>query len=293
LHSVLRASWARLKSEAAAKRLQIRFDLSANAPWVQADPVRTQQIFWNVMRNAVRYTPSDGSIAIRSYAGPSGDWCVDIEDNGVGIEADELESIFIPFDQGHEGHRFGGIGLGLAISRQLIELQGGRISARSEGRDRGSVFTVQLRAAEPFEDMARAPSLSSVRDLRDTARRILLVEDHGQTRTTLARLLTQRGHEVATAENIEEALVCAQTFAFDLVLSDLGLPDGSGHELFAELRQMRPACRGIALSGYGMEGDVRRSLEAGFNAHLTKPINIQALEAVLKQSAEGGASASH
>lgn len=292
LHSLLRASWERLASEAREKDLQIIFDLAPATPWVQADPIRLQQVFWNVMRNAVRYTPTRGWIRVHTEPGPDDAWRVDIADNGAGIESHQLEGIFQAFSQGENGTRFGGIGLGLAISRQLLELQGGHICARSNGRGCGAVFSIDLPSTQPAAETTEAGSLSPATERSDTTQRILLVEDHTQTRTTLARLLTQRGHEVATAENIEEALVCAQTFAFDLVLSDLGLPDGSGHELFAELRQLRPGCRGIALSGYGMEGDVRRSLEAGFNAHLTKPVNIQALEAVLKQSADGGAPAS-
>jgi PAS domain S-box-containing protein len=284
LHSLLRASWERLKTEANEKQLQVRFDLSAPTPWVKADPVRLQQVFWNVLRNALRFTPAKGRITLRSYAGKSDHWCVDIIDDGVGIEPHELEQIFTPFEQGLNGHRFGGIGLGLAISRQLIQLQGGRITAKSDGRGRGAIFTVELPGAQPATEDVGVPSSNAGNERHGTNRRILLVEDHNQTRATLARLLTQRGHEVATAENIEEALVRAQTFAFDLVLSDLGLPDGSGHDLIKELRQMRPGCRGIALSGYGMESDTQRSIDSGFDAHLTKPVDIRALEKALNAS---------
>jgi CheY-like chemotaxis protein len=119
-----------------------------------------------------------------------------------------------------------------------------------------------------------------------SARRILLVEDHDQTRQTLARLLTSRGHEVAAAETARQARDLARTFAYDLVLTDLGLPDGNGHELMMELRQLRPACQGVALSGYGMEGDIQRSRAAGFDVHLTKPVDIGALENALRQASE-------
>jgi CheY-like chemotaxis protein len=180
--------------------------------------------------------------------------------------------------------RSGGLGLGLAISRRLVELHGGRISAKSEGHTRGATFTVELPAAQAQGPKRPLPTNGGER--KDAAYRILLVEDHNHTRATLARLLAQRGHEVATAQNIEEALIRAQTFAFDLVLSDLGLPDGSGHDLIGELRQIRPGCRGIALSGYGMESDAQRSLDAGFDAHLTKPVDIQALERALNPSVE-------
>ena len=282
LHELVRTSWERLKSEANGKQLRVSFDLASGEPWVDADPIRIQQVLWNVMKNAVRFTPANGEIVIRSYAGRVNDWCVEVSDSGVGIESHELDRIFAPFAQGEHGLRSGGLGLGLAISRRLVELHGGRISAKSEGHTRGATFTVELPAAQA--QGPKRPSPTNGGERKDAAYRILLVEDHNHTRATLARLLAQRGHEVATAQNIEEALIRAQTFAFDLVLSDLGLPDGSGHDLIGELRQIRPGCRGIALSGYGMESDAQRSLDAGFDAHLTKPVDIQALERALNPS---------
>lgn len=284
LHALLHTSWERLEAEAVAKQLHVHFQLTPAAPWVEADPLRLQQIFWNVMKNAVRFTPAQGEIGIRSRPGNSGEWCVEITDSGAGIEPQELEQIFAPFNQGNNGHRFGGLGLGLAISRRLVELLGGRITAKSDGADRGATFLIELPAARPQIESNNHSSKPNPGGVQSAAYRILLVEDHNHTRATLARLLTQRGHEVATAENIEEALIRAQNFAFDLVLSDLGLPDGSGHDLMAELRQMRPKCRGIALSGYGMESDAQRSLNAGFDAHLTKPVDIHALEKALHPS---------
>lgn len=287
LHQFLRASWERLKAEAAEKALQVDFELAPTPAWVQADPVRLQQVFWNIIRNAVRFTHAQGRVTIRSYASEAAWWSVEIADNGVGIEPPELNRIFVPFEQGNHGHRFGGLGLGLAISRRLVEQHGGRINARSEGRGRGACFTIELPATTEPNGQSNDPMAPDAREGNHAvpARRILLVEDHDQTRATLARLLTQRGHDVSTAETIEEALVCAQTFAFDLVLSDVGLPDGTGHDLITRLREKRPVFRGIALSGYGMESDVRRSLAAGFSAHLTKPVDIQALEKLLREPA--------
>lgn len=287
LHPLLRSSWQRLKSEAADKELEVCFDLATNSPWVEADAVRLQQVFWNVMRNAVRFTPARGRIVIRSQAEERGSCRVEIIDSGIGIEMSEMERIFTPFEQGEGGHRFGGLGLGLAISRRLVDLHGGRITATSKGRDQGSVFTIHLPVTSIRKNGMPELSTPPPRDTSTMAAcRILLVEDHNQTRTTLARLLTQRGHEVATADSMEQALERAQTFAFDLLLSDLGLPDGNGHELMKELRKKRPVFRGIALSGYGMDSDVRESLDAGFQAHLTKPVDIQALEKILEQPSD-------
>lgn len=287
LHSLLQWSWERLKPEADQKQLRSAVQLAPETPWVEADPVRLQQVFWNIFKNAVRFTPEGGDILIRSSASSeSGRWTIEVADSGVGIAAGEMERIFSPFSQGDHGPRFGGLGLGLAISRRLVELHRGRIYAESGGRDRGARFVIELPITKPPVSRPAAsvgPTTfpPSVPAKKTVSYRILLVEDHGQTRNTLARLLTQRGHEVVTAETIQEALEHAQTWAFDLVLSDLGLPDGSGHDLIVELRQLRPGCRGIALSGYGMESDAQRSREAGFQMHLTKPIDIQALEQAL------------
>jgi len=286
LHALIRWSWDRLKAEAAEKHIRFHFEDAAEAPWLKADPVRLQQVFSNLLKNALRFTPAGGRIEIRSCAADPGMWRVEISDTGVGIAAEELERIFSPFTQGEHGPRFGGLGLGLAICRRLVQLHQGRIFAQSDGQGCGARFVIELpcNAESPGSDGESAgspPEITRQATGLQVSYRILLVEDHAQTRRTLARLLTQRGHVVTTAENVREALERAQAVDFDLVLSDLGLPDGNGHELIGALRQLRPDCRGIALSGYGMESDAQRSLDAGFEAHLTKPIDIQALERTL------------
>lgn len=279
LHKLLHASWERLKSEAADKELEVCINLVPPSPWLVGDEVRLQQVFWNVMRNAVRFTPPKGKITIQTHAENHGRHRVEIADSGMGIEAAELERIFTPFEQGASGHQFGGLGLGLAICRKLIDLHGGRINATSKGPNMGAVFSIDLPSSSAPMNATNDVAATFRRDsIKTTNCRILIVDDHSQTRTTLARLLIQRGHQVATADSVEKALECAETFHFDLLLSDLGLPDGSGHELMQKLRLKRPNFRGIALSGYGMESDVGKSLDAGFQAHLTKPVDIQALE---------------
>lgn len=291
LHSLLQESWDRLRREAAQKGLRANFEMAPASPWVEADPIRLQQVFWNILKNAVRFTPAQGEITIRSLPSVAGEWRVEVIDTGIGIETEELETIFSPFTQGEHGARFGGLGLGLAISRRLVEMHGGRVFANSDGRDRGARFVVELpttQAPDSPDDSSIAPRNNLPRAAEDDAVsfRILLVEDHKQTRTILARLLGQRGHLVTSVETMQEALEHARFHNFDLLLSDLGLPDGSGYDLMRELRQLRPACRGIALSGYGMETDAQRSLAAGFQAHLTKPIDIQALERALRCALE-------
>jgi PAS domain S-box-containing protein len=285
LHQLIRGSWGVLQIEANEKQLQAKFDFGVPEAWVQGDPVRLQQVFWNVLRNAVKFSPEQGTITIRTQPGQANQLRIDILDEGAGIEPDDFERIFLPFDQGHRGHRAGGLGLGLAISRRLIELHDGRITVASDGLGQGATFTIELPLTTLRPAPATRPALPTNGELPHTAaRRILLIEDHSQTRQTLTKLLTSRGHEVAAAESLRQARNLAQTFSYDLVLSDLGLPDGNGHELMAELRQLRPACQGIALSGYGTEADIQRSRTAGFDLHLTKPIEIGALEEALRQA---------
>jgi CheY-like chemotaxis protein len=220
---------------------------------------------------------------------------VTIEDTGIGMTAGEIERVFEAFSQGdhaagRRSHRFGGIGLGLTISRRLIELHGGRISAASAGPGKGSTFTIELpRVAEstgliPNTDALIAPGKPVEENAAPAGtRRVLVVEDHAPTREALAGLLRRRNLEVLTAGSIGEARERALLGNISLVVSDIGLPDGNGCDLMEELRRTH-GLRGIALTGYGQEADVARSAEAGFIAHLTKPVHVQALDAALEKA---------
>lgn len=282
VHALVRASWELLKAEVEEKPLTIRFELAPQPCWVEADPVRLQQVFWNVIKNAVRFSPHKGEIVIRSRLDRPGWIRIQIVDQGIGVEPADFERIFLPFDQGPHGHRVGGLGLGLAISRRLIEMHGGHISVESEGSGRGATFSIELPLTlAPADPPAPAPPPKVFPDVVP-ARHILIVEDHPQTRHALTGLLAKRGHEVVAAGTMREARELAATFPFELVLSDLELPDGSGHDLMVELRRLRPACRGIALSGYGMDSDIQRSRDAGFDIHLTKPVDVDALDKALR-----------
>ena len=246
--------------------------------------MRVQQIFWNLLQNAVKFTPPGGVITVRTRnpADKTGALVVEIADTGFGIEPEMLGKVFDAFTQGEHSsaHRFGGLGLGLAITQRLIELQNGKISAESRGRNRGTTFRVEFPLApskvrpadEPTADPSVTPSVK--------ARRILLVEDHEQTRSTLAQLLGQRSHSVVGVTTAAAAREIAAARRCDLVISDLGLPDGDGYALMAELRDAY-GLPGIALSGYGTEEDVKRSRASGFFTHLTKPVDIRALEAAI------------
>jgi PAS domain S-box-containing protein len=275
----------------ALEKKQIRLELKLNAEQqtVYADAVRLQQIFWNLLNNAVKFTPPGGQITVET-ANSQNKIIIKIADTGIGMTPEEISRIFNAFTQGghvggENGRHFGGLGLGLAISQKLAQLHYGQISASSEGRDQGSAFIVELPLAEVPENADPGSDGELPRNLpsmlaRKNGIRILLVEDHEPTRTSLARLLIHRDFEVITAASITEARLLAATQEFHLLISDIGLPDGNGYDLMSELSKNR-SVKGIALTGYGMEQDVERSHDSGFAAHLTKPVGIQSLETAL------------
>jgi CheY-like chemotaxis protein len=204
-----------------------------------------------------------------------------------------LEVIFDPFEQAGSPakHRFGGLGLGLSIARAIVQLHQGRIWAESEGPAQGSTFVVELPGAiagrqeadTVIEDASIRHAAVPVARKSENLQRLLLVEDHQATLHSLASLLIHAGYEVVTAESVVGALAAAANEKFDLVVSDLGLPDGTGIQLMEELRS-RHGLKGIALSGYGMEEDIARALGAGFVAHLVKPVRVSELRNALAKT---------
>lgn len=269
------------------KQLRLETQLSPGPLGAVADPARVQQVMWNLVKNAVKFTPEGGTIRVRTFAATTGGGkplvgC-EVSDNGLGIETDKLRTIFNAFEQGGHGvtRTFGGLGLGLAISRYLIDAHGGSLVARSEGSGRGSQFTMTLpaRSVKPTAPAAepQAPGKPS------GMRRILLVEDHVDTAKLMSRFLKLRlGATVNRAGTISEA---RQNFEeagpFDLIISDIGLPDGTGNELLLSLPAERPPA--IALSGYGTESDVQRSRDAGFADHLVKPVDLDRLDQTVRR----------
>ncbi|MHA3771124.1 ATP-binding protein [Verrucomicrobiota bacterium sgz303538] len=284
-HLPLRQAVGILHSDLTAKQIDLTLDLAAVDSTLSADAVRLQQIFWNLVKNAIKFTPPRGKITIRSRNLVRRTLRVEVADTGIGIEPDEQERIFLAFAQSatNSGHRFGGLGLGLSISRLLVEMHGGRIWAESAGPNTGSTFIVELPLVSLPADTKSTPQ----QPLKAAAAKlkVLLVEDHEPTRSTLSRLLRRRGHEVLAAETLAEARRLAARHSLDLVISDLGLPDGTGDRLMEELRATYHL-KGIALSGYGMEEDVQRSLRAGFVSHLTKPISIEMLDHAIEQASQ-------
>ena len=267
-----------LHSDSGAKNITIALELTARHE-VSGDGVRLQQVFWNVLKNAIKFTPQGGRITIRSW---NENACLRVAttDTGLGITAEEMPRIFTAFTQGREASesRFGGLGLGLSISALLVKEHGGRIWAESAGRDQGATFHLELPlapAAAPSPAPVVPAPASPVESLD-----ILLVEDHEDTRGILQRLMTRWGHRVTSTASVEQARAAIASSEFDLLLSDVGLPDGSGLDVIVAFREKSDA-PAVAMSGYGMEADLARTLAAGFAEHIVKPISAERLRELL------------
>ena len=281
-HTIIKDALEMAHSAIAAKQLKISSELQAKEHHILADCIRLQQVFWNLINNAVKFTPQSGHITIRTFSDQGGEFHFEIIDTGIGIESQRLASLFQPFEQADPSvsRQFGGLGLGLAISKRLIDLHHGRIEAESRGRSFGATFKVVLDTLP--KESAENGLNNRVGGKASKPLRILLVEDHQDTRRTLSRLLTHFGHNVVTADNVEGAITILAANNIDAVLCDIGLPDGSGYEVAAQARA-NGGIRAIALTGFGTEQDLQRSKEAGFDFHLVKPINFQELQTVLEQ----------
>ena len=293
LHEAVKGALGMAREEIEKKGINLSVDLSAGRSCVLGDDVRLKQVFWNVIKNAGKFTPENGRIEIvSSHDAELNEVAVRVSDSGIGMTAEELLRIFEPFSQGDHAagataHRFGGIGLGLAISRKMVDLHGGRIEATSPGRGLGTTFTVRLPAHSgsvakelPKRAGSHRFAAQSSEGSSGVFGRILLVEDHQPTSVALTRLLVRRNFSVVAATSVQQAVALAEAERFDLLISDIGLPDGTGLELMQQLKRSSDI-PGIALSGYGMEDDLQRSISAGYRAHLTKPIGVQALEDAL------------
>jgi signal transduction histidine kinase/CheY-like chemotaxis protein len=290
VHGLLRSTIDMCRDEAASKRLTIREDLAAAHHHVAADGARLRQVFWNLLKNSVKFTPDDGRITIRTQEGADGRVIVDVIDTGVGIEPNVLPHVFDAFVQGGATvtRSYGGLGLGLAISKALIEAHHGRLEAHSDGQGRGATFRIELPVvpapATTLAPQAESPPHAAPETQRARPLEILLVEDHYDTARVLKRLLDGSGYHVRTADSVNAALAVAASEPVDLLVSDLGLPDGTGFDLMRQLLARRPL-KGIALSGFGTDQDIERSREAGFACHLTKPVDFRRLEEAIEQVA--------
>ena len=258
----------------------VRTDLQA--AWVSADRARIEQIVSNLVDNALKYTPAGGRIEVkvRTQAAQA---VLEVSDTGEGMAPELMARMFDLFVQGERGlaRAPGGLGIGLTMAKRLVELHGGTIRAASAGAGKGATFTVALPAME--QPVSAAGAMAAAPPGQAGARRILVIEDNRDARDSLAALLRLHGHEVHTAQNGAEGIAMARSGALDFVLVDIGLPDIDGYEVARRLREH--AGRGlrlVALTGYGRQEDRRRALAAGFDEHLAKPVELGALEALLR-----------
>jgi Signal transduction histidine kinase len=257
---------------------------------VLGDGPRLQQVFWNLLKNATKFSPRQSSIMVtaRRVDGAKPAVRVEVKDAGMGIEPHDLRRIFKPFEQvearGKQRGSDGGLGLGLAIAKAIVEMHRGTIAVASEGSGRGATFSVELPLLA--EDAGQRPAMAVTRSPFHggngaSGAQILLVEDHEDTGRVLARLLRNAGHLVDYARSAGAAWALFQKGDYTLVISDLGLPDESGLALIRKMRERRPDLPGICLTGYGSEEDLVACREAGFSEHLTKPVDMQRLHAAI------------
>jgi len=280
-HTLLQNALDICQAEIDRKNLARVLNLGAQKVHMRADSARLQQIFWNLINNAVKFTPRNGQIIITTSNDSKGQLRVEIADTGLGIEAEALPKIFDAFEQGGRT-QLGGLGLGLAISKTLVEAHKGTITAQSAGRNKGATFMLVFPTCEKTEAQIAPAALPRLPERQPM--RILLVEDHEDTNRSLTNLLRRRGYHVRSALSFQSAVNLSAKEQFDVLISDLALPDGNGIDLMQKLHSTQPLL-GIALTGFGMEDDIRKSYEAGFKHHLVKPIDLNKLDSLIQEGA--------
>ncbi len=264
------------------KRLQVEVQLPSAGTKLSGDFARLQQLFWTILKNAAEFTPMGGRIEVTSE--PSGDLIrITIRDWGAGIAPERLARIFEVFQRPGGANRFGTLGIGLSIAQAIAQAHGGTLTAQSAGEGQGAAFIVELPLGRtelvPAAQGDSAPP-------SNPGKFVLVVDDHDDTRRVLARALRRRGYGVGMAANAAEALTEFGRQQVDLVVCDIGLPDGNGWDVIRRVRETSQV-KAIAVTGYGMDSDIQRSKEAGFDGHITKPIDFPRLERMI-QSLLGG-----
>jgi signal transduction histidine kinase/CheY-like chemotaxis protein len=285
LAGVVDAAVDAVRHAAAARSLTLDVRLEAGMPPTLGDGARLQQVVWNLLSNAIRFTSEGGHIGVtlRSRGTHA---IIQVADDGIGIAGELLPHVFERFRQGETGttRRQRGLGLGLSIVRHLAELHGGLVSAESEGEGRGATFTVELPVTELAPAVA-APAPAEVVPGRLEHVRILIVDDDADARELLEMVLRQHGAEVSGAATAEAAIAAFRRDAPDVVLSDIGLPDVDGYDLIRSLRALDLGAAGaavaVALTGWARSEDRDAALEAGFQAHVVKPVDPTELVALL------------
>lgn len=279
MHAVLHEAMATLAEAVTERGMRVELDLTDRPAWVHADPVRMQQVVGNLVRNAIKFSEPGGVVRLHTVL-EAGEFVFSCCDHGVGIAPDALERIFTEFEQADRdtARERGGLGLGLAIARHLAMAHGGVLLAESAGVGQGACFTLRLPLREGA--VPPPPPPPAAEPEAGLHARVLMVEDHPGAAMALRMCLEEYGYAVEHAASVAEALRLAQAQPFDIVLTDLGLPDGSGVDIGRALGARLPV---LALSGFGAESDLRSTAAAGFAGHLVKPVDPPQVHAVLQK----------
>ncbi len=284
VHGLIQSAIAIFRDEIQSKGLRLHCRLGAKDSYFEADPARLQQIFLNIIGNAVKFTPERGNIEIATANSHDKELTITIRDDGIGMSEEVMTRLFQRFEQGDPSAERGyhGLGLGLSIAKALVEAHGGTLHAESKGPGHGSTFVVRFAVSHaPPRVLAGPGPALPIHDGRGGLR-VLLIEDHEDTAQVMQNVLRQMGHEVETCSTVATACQKLHDAQFDVLLSDIGLPDGTGIDFIKAAREIcqTPA---VALTGYGMAEDVERCLQAGFDEHLTKPIDFERLQNTLSR----------
>ncbi|WP_427913029.1 hybrid sensor histidine kinase/response regulator [Ramlibacter sp. MMS24-I3-19] len=268
------------RPEATAQRHVLSFEARGEALWVDGDLARLQQVVGNLLSNAIKYTPPGGRIDVHLDA-QGAEVVLAVADTGVGLAPEMLPQLFRLFSQLHRGLTVssGGLGIGLAVSRRLVQLHGGSLQASSAGLGEGSQFTVRLPRVTPPTGAAHAPADADDARATPPASRVLVVDDNEDAAVTLADVLARQGHATRVATSGRQAIEMARALVPDAVVLDIGLPDLSGVEVARTLRAdpSMAACVIIAVTGWGQEEDRRRTQAVGVDHHLVKPVSPEML----------------
>jgi signal transduction histidine kinase/CheY-like chemotaxis protein len=285
LHETIRHAVDMCQTDSGTERAGVVLELNAPEWNVRGDAARLAQVFWNLTLNALKFTPSDGMVTITTSNPSPGMVRIEVHDTGIGIEPDKLTRIFEPFQQAEESmsRRYGGLGLGLSVAQGLVKAHGGVIRAQSDGPGKGATFVVELGTTSAAPAAVEEKPHPSLKDA-DRRLRVLIVEDHLDTRRALERILLRWGHDVETAGSVSEGVKRAAAFQPQLLISDIGLPDGTGVDLLAQVPHSEEF-QAIAMSGYGMESDVEQTKAAGFQDHLVKPVSADRLKEAIQRLA--------
>jgi CheY-like chemotaxis protein len=290
LQAVVNQSLQIVEAFYTSRKQNLTISMPQTPIWLEADPLRFQQIIVNILYNAAKYTEANGRIAFRVAFEGKNELRISVKDNGIGIAPNMISRIFDPFVQAYAPGAGSGLGIGLALTKRLVELHGGKVWAESEGIGKGSTFTVvlplptHLQLSIPIEEKRGRKATVFGKKKHSQSRNILVVDDNEAAATALGTLLTRIGHTVAVCLDGETAIQKVREERQNVVVLDIGMPGMDGYEVAKRLRHEHgdESLILIAVTGFGQEEDKKKAEKSGFNFHLTKPVSIADLSAVLK-----------